>query len=130
MDEIDGLTIGDPVTAEQMRALVGCGLHPLAELRQQQLEGSDLTLRDFQNLARLGMPFKIVDNDLIPFRVEAAKRMAALNTAIGSPADASTAAADQSRPGSLGRLQTRETPEMDRLHADGNSRRGHTPDHF
>ena len=30
---IDGLTVGDPVTAEQMRALFGCGLHPLAELR-------------------------------------------------------------------------------------------------
>ena len=41
MDGIDGLTIGDPVTAEQMRALFGCGLHPLAELRQQQLEGDD-----------------------------------------------------------------------------------------
>ena len=43
MDGIDGLTVGDPVTAEQMRALFGCGLHPLAELRQQQLEGPDLT---------------------------------------------------------------------------------------
>ena len=54
MDGIDGLTTGDPVTAEQMRALFGCGLHPLAELRQQQLEGPDLTLRDFQNaVARL-----------------------------------------------------------------------------
>jgi hypothetical protein len=78
MDGIDGLTTGDPVTAEQMRALFGCGLHPLAELRQQQLEGPDLTLRDFQNVARLGAPFKIVDNDLIRFRVEVAKRMAAL----------------------------------------------------
>ena len=36
---IDGLTAGDPVTGEQMRALFGCGLHPLGELRQQQLEG-------------------------------------------------------------------------------------------
>ena len=27
MDGIDGLAIGDPVTAEQMRALFGCGLH-------------------------------------------------------------------------------------------------------
>ena len=35
MDGIDGLTAGDPVTAEQMRALFGCGLHPLAELRQR-----------------------------------------------------------------------------------------------
>ena len=35
-DGIDGLTAGDPVTATQMRALFGCGLHPLAEHRQQQ----------------------------------------------------------------------------------------------
>ena len=66
MDGIDGLTAGDPVTAEQMRALFGCGLHPLAELRQQQLEGPDLTLRDFQDVARLGAPFKIVDGDRQP----------------------------------------------------------------
>jgi len=67
MDGIDGLAAGDPVTAEQMRALFGCGLHPLAGLRQQQLEGPDLTLQDFQNVARLGAPFRIVDNDLRPF---------------------------------------------------------------
>ena len=97
LDGIDGLAAGDPVTAEQMRALFGCGLHPLAELRQQQLEGPDLTLRDFQNVARLGAPFKIVDNDLRPFRLEVAKRIAALNTAIGWPADASIAAADRAR---------------------------------
>jgi hypothetical protein len=42
MDGIDGLAAGDSVTAEQMRALFGCGLHPLAELRQQQLEGPDV----------------------------------------------------------------------------------------
>ena len=97
LDGIVGLTAGDPVTAEQMRALFGCGLHPLAELRQQQLEGPDLTLRDFQDAARLGVPFKIVDNDLIPFRVEVARRIAALNAAIGLPADASIAAADRAR---------------------------------
>jgi conjugative relaxase-like TrwC/TraI family protein len=97
MDGIDGLAAGDPVTAEQMRALFGCGLHPLAELRHQQLEGPDLALRDFQNVARLGMPFKIVNNDLIPFRLEVAKRIGALNAAIGLPADASIAAADRAR---------------------------------
>jgi TrwC relaxase len=97
MDGINGLAAGYPVTAEQMRALFGCGLHPLAELRQQQLEGPDLTPRDFQNVARLGAPFKIVDNDLRPFRLEVAKRIAALNTAIGWPADASIAAADRAR---------------------------------
>ena len=97
LDGIDGLAAGDPVTAEQMRALFGCGLHPLAELRQQQLAGPDLTLKDFQNVAWLGAPFKIVDNDLRPFRLEVAKRIAALNTAIGWPADASIAAADRAR---------------------------------
>jgi TrwC relaxase len=95
MDGIEGLAAGDPVTAGQMRALFGCGLHPLAELRQQQLEGPDLTTEDFQNVARLGAPFKMVDNDLHPFRVRVANRIAALNTAIGWPADASIAAADR-----------------------------------
>src|SRR5829696_4338788 len=97
MNGIDGLAAGDPVTAEQMRALFGCGLHPLAELRQRQLAGPDLTNQDFQDVARLGAPFRIVDNDLRPFRVEVAKRIAALNTAIGWPADASIAAADRAR---------------------------------
>jgi hypothetical protein len=36
---IDGLEAGDPVTAEQMQALFGVGLHPLAAQRQQQLQG-------------------------------------------------------------------------------------------
>ena len=56
MDGIDGLAAGDPVTAEQMRALFGCGLHPLAELRQQRLEGPHLSQRDFEDVARLGAP--------------------------------------------------------------------------
>ena len=54
LDGIDGLTVGDPVTSEQMRALFGCGLHPLAELRQRQLEGPDLTPRDFHEVTQLG----------------------------------------------------------------------------
>ena len=85
LDGIDGLTAGDPVTAEQMRALFGCGLHPLAELRQQQLEGPDLTPRDFQEVTQLGVPFKIVDGVVSPFRLEVAKRIAAINTAAGLP---------------------------------------------
>ena len=96
MEGIDGLDVGDPVTAEQMRALFGCGLHPLAELRLQQLEGPDLTGQDFQDVMRLGAPFKIID-DATPFRVEVAKRIAALNAAIGEPVDASVAAADRAR---------------------------------
>jgi hypothetical protein len=60
MDGIDGLTAGDPVTTKQMRALLGCGLHPLAELRQQQ-EGPDLIPRDSQEPTQLGVPFRVVD---------------------------------------------------------------------
>jgi conjugative relaxase-like TrwC/TraI family protein len=97
LDGIDGLTAGDPVTAEQMRALFGCGLHPLAELRQQQLEGPDLTPWDFQDAVRLGAPFKVVDGDVGPFRLEVAKRIAAINAAAGLPADAPLPAADRAR---------------------------------
>jgi len=97
MDGIDGLAAGDSVTAEQMRALFGCGLHPLAELRQQQLEGPDLTQRDYQDAARVGAPFKIVDSDVSPFRLEVARRIAAINSAAGLPAGAPLPAADRAR---------------------------------
>ncbi len=96
MEGIDGLAVGDPVTAEQMRALFGCGLHPLAELWVQQLEGSDFIGGDFGDVVRLGAPFKVMD-DATPFRVEVAKRIAALNAAIGEPVDGSVAAADRAR---------------------------------
>ncbi len=97
LDGIDGLSAGDPVTAEQMRALFGCGLHPLAELRQQQLEGPGLTERDLHDVARLGAPFKIFDNDVSTFRLEVAKRIAAIQTAANLPTDAPLPAADRAR---------------------------------
>jgi conjugative relaxase-like TrwC/TraI family protein len=96
MEGIDGLDVGDPVTADQMRALFGCGLHPLAETRLQLLDGPDLTGQDFADVMRLGAPFKIIE-DATPFRVEVAQRIAALNALIGEPVDASVAAADRAR---------------------------------
>src|SRR5687767_11236658 len=96
MEGIDGLAVGDPVTAEQMRALFVCGLHPLAELRLQQLDGTDLTGQNFRDVMRLGAPFKIID-EATPFRVEVAQRIAALNATIGEPVDVSVAAADRAR---------------------------------
>jgi conjugative relaxase-like TrwC/TraI family protein len=96
MAGIDGLDVGDPVTAEQMRALFGCGLHPLADVRLQQLEGSDLTEQDIWDVMRLGAPFKVID-DATPFRVQVARRIAALNALIGEPVNASVAAADRAR---------------------------------
>ncbi len=87
MAGIDELNPGDVVTTEQMRALFGAGLHPLAEQRQRQLQGPDLTVRDYQSVTRLGAPFKIYQPDVSPFRVEVAKRIAAFNQAAGLPGD-------------------------------------------
>ena len=96
MDGIDGLDVGDPVTAEQMRALFGCGLHPLAELRLQQLEGPDLTRTGLPGVMRLGAPFKIIDE-----RRRSGSRWPSGSLlsmpAIGEPVDAAVAAADRAR---------------------------------
>jgi conjugative relaxase-like TrwC/TraI family protein len=97
MAGIDGLNTGDVVTAEQMRALFGAGLHPLAEQRQQQLQGPDLTVQDYQSVTRLGAPFKIYQPDVSPFRLEVAKRIAAFNQAAGLPGDWAVPAADRAR---------------------------------
>jgi conjugative relaxase-like TrwC/TraI family protein len=67
----------------------------LAELRQQQLEGPDLSLRDFQEVTQLGVPFKVVDGVVSPFRLEVAKRIGAINMAAGMPAGAPLPAADR-----------------------------------
>jgi conjugative relaxase-like TrwC/TraI family protein len=93
---IDGLDVGDPVTAEQMRNLFGCGLHPLADVRAQQFAGSDPTLNAIEKTMRLGTPFRVVD-EATPFRVEVAKRVADLNALIGAPADAEVAASSRAR---------------------------------
>jgi conjugative relaxase-like TrwC/TraI family protein len=97
LDRIDGLTAGDPVAAKQMRALFGCGLHPLAELRQQQLEGPNLTTRDYQEASRLRVPFRVVDGDVSAFRLEVARRFAVINTAAGLPVGAPLPATDRAR---------------------------------
>jgi hypothetical protein len=95
MAGIDELNPGDVVTAEQMRALFGAGLHPLAEQRQRQLQGPELTARDYQAVTRLGAPFKIYQPDVSPFRVEVAKRIAAFNQAAGLPGDSAVPVADR-----------------------------------
>ena len=48
-------------------------------------------------MVRLGAPFRIVDGDVSAFRLEVAKRIAAINTAAGLPADAPLPAADRAR---------------------------------
>src|SRR3546814_13575444 len=65
MAGIDGLDEGDPVTAEQMKALFGFGFHPLADSRIAQLDDSAST--DAINQARqLGTPCTAYDADVPP----------------------------------------------------------------
>jgi TrwC relaxase len=82
---IDGLNAGDAVTAEQMRALFGAGMHPLATKRLQQLAAADLTDTNIKAATRLGAPFKVYAGEVSPFRIEVAKRIAS----DGRPPDSS-----------------------------------------
>jgi hypothetical protein len=53
------LEAGDAVTGEQMRALFGAGMHPLATQRLEQLRDADLTDANVEAATRLGVPFKV-----------------------------------------------------------------------
>jgi hypothetical protein len=62
---IDGLSVGDAVGAEQMRALFGAGMHPLATQRLGQLRAADLTEANVKAATRLGAPFKVYAGSVI-----------------------------------------------------------------
>ncbi len=83
MADIEGLVAGDPVTAEQMKALFGAGYHPLAVQRQAELP-TDAEAKDFAAAIRLGNPFPVYSPDVSPFRMAVAQRFADHNTAIGA----------------------------------------------
>jgi conjugative relaxase-like TrwC/TraI family protein len=80
---IDGLSAGDAVTAEQMRALFGAGMHPLAAQRLDQLGAADLIEANVRAATRLGAPFKVYAGDVSAFRIEVAKRIAARQASAG-----------------------------------------------
>jgi conjugative relaxase-like TrwC/TraI family protein len=94
---IDGLTVGDEVTASQMQALFGSGLHPLAQQRRERLEGPDLTGADYRAVTRLGLPYKVYDADVTAFQVEVAKRIEDHAAALGHPRDYPVSAQDRAR---------------------------------
>ena len=97
MAGIDGLAVGDPVTAEQMLALFGHGLHPLAAQNRERLVDPDLTEADYRAVTRLGAPFRVYSPDVSPFRREVAARIAALNEAAGLPGDWPVPLAERAR---------------------------------
>ena len=95
---IEGLDVGDIVTAEQMQSLFGSGHHPLAVQRAAALAGNArATERDMLDAVRLGQPFKVYANDISPYRVEVARRLEALNKANGRPAKAASCIEDRAR---------------------------------
>jgi DNA primase catalytic core len=84
MAGIDGLSAGNVVTAEQMQALFGSGHHPLAQQRRDQLQGPDLSDKDYQTVTRLGVPYKVYSGDVSAFRLEVAQRIAEVNLSRGT----------------------------------------------
>ncbi|HWP32138.1 MAG TPA: MobF family relaxase, partial [Solirubrobacterales bacterium] len=73
---IDGLQAGDAVTAEQMRALFGVGMHPLATQRLQKLSDDELSDENIRTATGLGAPFKIRDVKPNRFQIQVARRFA------------------------------------------------------
>ena len=94
---IDGLVAGDVVTAEQMQALFGAGLHPLARQRAEALEGTGATEPGYLEATRLGQPFRVYKDDVSPFRVEVARRLEQLNTSRGLPVRTRNSIEDRAR---------------------------------
>ncbi len=104
MEGLEGLDAGDIVTADHMQALFGSGHHPLATQRTKDLdlligrEGVDRpTEADYKTARQLGTPYKVYENDISPFRIEVAKRIAALNEAAGLPGDWPVPTADRAK---------------------------------
>ncbi|WP_036490578.1 MobF family relaxase [Nocardioides sp. CF8] len=104
MEGIEGLDAGDTVTADHMQNLFGAGNHPLATARTMELDlrvgRADVaspTDADYKAAARLGTPYKVYENDVSAFRVEVAKRLAAVNEAAGLPGDWPVPAPERAR---------------------------------
>ncbi|WP_310963991.1 MobF family relaxase [Nocardioides terrisoli] len=104
MEGLEGLDAGDVVTADHMQSLFGSGHHPLATQRTKDLDlriGRDGVDRptdaDYKTARQLGTPYKVYENDISPFRIEVAKRIAALNEAAGLPGDWPVPAADRAK---------------------------------
>ncbi|MDN5899216.1 MAG: relaxase domain-containing protein [Brachybacterium sp.] len=104
MAGIDGLEVGNIVTSDQMSALFGAGLHPLADERVKELDRrigrpgqATATDAEYRAASRLGLPFKVYANDVSTFRIEVATRIAAANDAAGLPADWPIPAADRAK---------------------------------
>src|SRR3954454_7084334 len=104
LEGIEGLDADAGATADHMQSLFGSGHHPLATQRTKELdlrigrdEAGRPTEADYKTAVRLGTPYKVYDNDFSRFRIEVAKRIAALNESAGLPGDWPVPAADRAK---------------------------------
>jgi len=97
MAGIEGLTVGDTVTAEHMFNLFGLGLHPLADdLEAQHDVRMDAAGRrgdagERRRAGWLGRPYAVHRNDISPLRIEVARRVTEIEKTRGDgpvPAEA------------------------------------------
>ncbi len=102
MAGVEGLAVGDAVTAEQIFNLFGLGLHPLADDLEAQHDarmdarvaagGRRGDARERRRAGWLGKPYAVHRNDISPFRNEVARRVTDTATADGGPVPAAVRA--------------------------------------
>ena len=80
MAGVDGLAVGDVVTADQMRALFGAGQHPLASERVAAALAGGAADRVAAEAARLGSPFRPRSTADRSFEVEVDLRLTTQST--------------------------------------------------
>jgi hypothetical protein len=79
---LDGVDAGDPVSAEQMKALFGEGRHPNADTIGTAMIRSGCSPARALHASTLGKPFRI-NKKTLPLRVEVARRLAQHNHGLG-----------------------------------------------
>lgn len=84
---IDGIAVGDRVTAEHMKALFGVGIHPLAIERNRRFDATPLghgpTLSERKAATYLGRPYPVYDTKPREFIIEVERRFHAHNRSAG-----------------------------------------------
>ena len=93
---LDGISAGDIVTADQMKALFAYGFHPLSDQRTAELEAG-ATDAEVKKAQRLGTPFKVYEADVPTYKIEVARRIEDLNVAAGLPRDTTVSIEESAR---------------------------------
>ena len=91
-----GISDGDEVTAEQMKALFGEGIHPNADMIMRAIASEGGSVATQLRAVKLGRAFN-VHSDATPFRVEVNIRFNAYNKSVGEKWNAPIPAEERAR---------------------------------